>query len=307
MEILPIDESLVQHKHSAAAGGELDLEHAELDLEHVELDLEHAEPTSLKLSLRDFILLFVRSESLAAFCFGYLILLACLAAFRLPLIGLGLSFVIESIAAGYYLRIMQDEIHGVALRSLALWPSLNVTDLIRLFKLGIFTNLIQVVYALLALGLSLPLFLVVCLSVGVGPTDGASAISYAQLFFSSAVFTMPFSFWVIVILAPVALARFAHSGKLQDAFDFSTIAKSGAWGSDLIKSSAAIYFVAIAVNSSLMTLAPALMNVFEPIIEFSSMALVCRLNARWYRELLMQAIAPENKAECELPDEKLSD
>ncbi|MDP3506939.1 MAG: DUF4013 domain-containing protein [Candidatus Melainabacteria bacterium] len=299
MENQPIDENVNQPQVVEAEADALGLA--------ATLQNKACEP---KPRLRDYILLFIRGESLAAFCYGYLLLLACLGAFKLPWIGLGLSFIIESIAAGYYLHIMQVEIHGTPGTSLAHWPKLDIKGVAKLLKLGMFTNLIQITYAAFALSLSLPLFIVVCLTVapvGFEQVNAPYLTSYAQLFMTSAAFTMPFSFWVIIVMAPVALARYAHSGNIKDAFDFKIIANSIVWGSSLIKGSAAIYFAAILANSTLMSLSPALMNVLEPIVEFSSMAFVCRLNARWYRQVLQEAITLEEKSEEALATKQSDD
>lgn len=258
------------------------------------LDVE-TRPT-VRVKLRDFIVLFIKSESLASFIYGYILLLAVLGVFRLPWVGVLLSFFIESVAAGYYLRIMQEEIHGDAHKHLAIWPRLNLSDLMRLFKLGLFTNLVQVVYALFALSLSLPLYCLVLLAVNSPGAAAATEPSYLSLFLSSACFTMPFSFWVIIVMAPVGLARFAHSGDLRQAFDFAAIYRSIIWGSSLIKRSAGIYFAAIMANVGMMSLSPALMNVLEPLIEFSAMALVCRFNARWYRDVIQAASDLESQS-----------
>jgi|GEM_PF-1167377 len=254
---------------------------------------EPAQPNceSANTSWKHFLALFIKSKSLASFCSGYLLLLAVLLFWELPWIGLFLSLAVESVAAGYYLKVMQEEIHGSTERyHLALWPKLNVSDLVLLLKLGLLTNVIQIAYAALAFALSLPVF--VAIYLGVFRSFEVMDIStLMQLLLPAALFTSPFSLWVLVVMSPIGLARFAHTGKLMDAFDFAFTYKNIAWGSKLIKGAALIYSAAIVANCTMMTYAPGLMMALEPLIEFSSMAMVCRLNARWYREVIVASEA----------------
>lgn len=238
---------------------------------------------------RAFIILFVKSESLASLCGGYLLLLTVLICWELPWIGLALSLAVESIAAGYYLKVMQDEIHGESERShLALWPTLHGGNILQLLRLGVLTNVIQIAYGAIAVLPTLPVLAAFYLA----STNGGHIVSLVELTsmtFYAALFTSPFSLWVLVLMSPIGLAKFAHTGALKDAFDFGFSYKNIAWGSKLIKGAAVIYLAAIVANSTMMAYSPGLMTIFEPFIEFSSMAMVCRLNARWYRNAILKA------------------
>lgn len=132
----------------------------------------------------------IRAQSVVTFCCGYLLLLSCLAVFPTPYIGVGLSLLIESIAAGYYLHVMQVEIHETPAMSLTQWPILDIKGLSRLLHLGMFTNVIQFAYAAMAIALCLPLFLVICITVHLAKAQ-ANFSDLTQLFAAAGIRRWP--------------------------------------------------------------------------------------------------------------------
>lgn len=221
---------------------------------------------------------FFTSKSWQPFMVGYFLSLTVVILwhFPLPLIGIPLSFLPATLAGGYYFRAMRIELESGEIQPFEVWPQFDLSAVKPLFSTGLMVCLVQLVYAAVIAGIGSSFFLLMRL----GHVDFITA---SQI---TAVSCSAIAIWCLLVMCPIALVRLAATSSLPEALSFGTICKSserGFFHSNQLKVAACIYFIAVAANLSLLFLSTSLCIVLEPFIEFVSMAIVLRLNARWHR------------------------
>lgn len=217
---------------------------------------------------------------------GYILLLLVLLAWgNIPILGVALALILECPVAGFYLHVMRHQLESAEANDR--WhdiPSWS-RNLIDLFREGFFANLILVAYyALMAVVFAIPFLPIKLGAYFVAKAFGWIAISdLACVFLSLPLSILPL-LWVHYLLCPLALARFAHTGRFTDAFDIKLLSKL-AWTKCRFAWQAALLFLIFNLINIAVTMgAPNLIVlVTEPSIEFTSLVIVYKRMAKSYK------------------------
>ncbi len=210
-----------------------------------------------------------------SFICGYFLLLAVLLGTPVPYIGIPLALLFETPVSGYYVHVMREELRTLFAQENE-WtriPPWSLGLLPDLMWLGICMNAIMMVYAVMA---AAPLG--VAFAVASLNQIQLSTIGF-PLIISALVVLLP-GLWVFALMLPLAVARFAWSNDIRQAFHFCTIAKLAAKRCRLAILSAIIFISASVLNITLTALLPEVIPLSEPSIEFISMVIWSKLVAR---------------------------
>jgi len=199
------------------------------------------------------------------------------------ILGLILGLVIEAPVSGYYAIVMRQDIQSYPLKSawIAL-PSFNLKTLPELLQEGMRWNLIMTAYALVSIMPSCAAFTFISF---VGAVTGWSSL-YPDVmngiqYGVSGAFAVP-GIWVMLVLHPLALARFAASRTLAQAFNLPALLPLAVIPCTKAYLGALTLTIGSAANTAILLLSPLSSWLLEPGIEPLSMIFACRLFAQSY-------------------------
>jgi hypothetical protein len=209
-----------------------------------------------------------------SFICGYFLLLAVLLGTPIPFIGIPLALLFETPVSGYYVHVMREELQTLFAKENE-WtgiPQWSLRLLPELMWLGMGMNAIMMIYAVIA-------------AAPLGLAFAVASLNHIQLFpigfpliITALVLLLP-GLWVFALMLPLAVARFAWSSDIRQAFHFCTIARLAARRCRLAILSAIVFLSASVLNMTLTALMPEVMPLSEPTIEFISMVIWSKLVA----------------------------
>jgi hypothetical protein len=205
---------------------------------------------------------------------GYFLLLVVLLGAGIPYLGILLALLFETPVSGYYVLVMRGELKTLICGGTG-WteiPSWSLHLLPELMWLGMCMNAIMTVYALVAV-------------VPVGAAFALVSLAHIEIFLSvpvviaAMVLILP-GLFVFALMLPLAVACFAWSNDISQAFNFCEVSRLAAKRCRFAVFSAIIFISASVLNITLTALLPELMPMSEPTIEFVSMVVWSKLVAR---------------------------